>query len=213
VNVDELRHALDDLAGPAPDVTDDARRSVRSRVRRAGLRRVTAVGVVVVVVVGGGVALATRTDRGPSVDTPPAHADVCTPPRAVVSSRVPADVVAWADGPVPTSTQLLPHRPHRAVLGEGAIWTVRSATAVPGTPLEGHWLVKFPWFTRPSGVPRITGRRLDGPGTFTGDANVARDENGTFVTSSLIFSDAGCWKVTARYRGSTLTFPIRVGGG
>jgi hypothetical protein len=125
--------------------------------------------------------------------------------------QVPAAVAAWAGAPVPTSRRVVSQSTHRAVLGEGGIWTIREALTVPGHREGDGWLVKFPWFTIPSGAPTITGRRLDGPGRFEADANVATDASSVFVTSTMKFSEAGCWKVTARYRGSVLTFPIRIG--
>jgi hypothetical protein len=69
----------------------------------------------------------------------------------------------------------------------------------------------MPWFTRPWGIPLITARRLDGSGTFHATANEAIDQNGRWVASNLIFSAAGCWKVTSRYHASTLRFEVRVG--
>ena len=50
------------------------------------------------------------------------------------------------------------------------------------------------WFTTPLGLPSITGRRLDGPGTFRADVNYATDSSGTWVVSDLFFSAPGCWR-------------------
>ncbi len=69
----------------------------------------------------------------------------------------------------------------------------------------------MPWITRPFGIPVITARRLDGSGTFRASANEAIDQNGRWVASNLIFSTAGCWEVTGRYRESMLRFETRVG--
>jgi hypothetical protein len=212
MKVNELHDALEALAGPAPAADADALHSVHQRVRRTRTRWFGAAAVVAIVVVAGAVAFTRSGDDGPSVATAPERADACARlPKAVPPDRVPAAVAAWAGSPVPTSQGVLPGATQRAVLGEGGIWTVREALTVRGQREGDGWLVKFPWFTIPSGTPTITGRRLDGPGRFRADANVAFDASGAFVASGLEFSEAGCWKVTARYRGSTLTFPMRVG--
>jgi hypothetical protein len=113
--------------------------------------------------------------------------------------NAPPDVTRWADG--------------APVIGSGALWTIASASSAPAVHELGVWRVKFPWFTRPAGddVPTIHGRRLYGPGTFRAETNRAFDARGSWVASNLTFSAPGCWEVTARYRGSTLTFPLRVG--
>jgi hypothetical protein len=114
----------------------------------------------------------------------------------VSRSSVPPDVVALG---VP-------------VVGESGLWTVRSALAVRGLYQQGAWRVKFPWFTRPIGLPQISARRLDGPGVFRYDTNLATDEKGRhFVTSTLVFSARGCWEVTGSFRSSSLRFRLHVG--
>jgi len=112
---------------------------------------------------------------------------------------VPHDVAVWAQG--------------RPVVGEGSLWTTRAAVGVPPRRDGTGWLLKFPWLTRPNGLPRIDGRRLNGPGVFHYDVNRAYDARGAFDTSTLHFSTPGCWQVTGRYGSSTLRFQLRVGGG
>jgi len=112
---------------------------------------------------------------------------------------VPHDVAGWAQG--------------RPVVGEGSLWTTRAAVGVPPRRDGTGWLLKFPWLTRPNGLPRIDGRRLNGPGVFHYDVNRAYDARGAFDTSTLHFSTPGCWQVTGRYGSSTLRFQLRVGGG
>ena len=99
----------------------------------------------------------------------------------------------------------------RPVFGEGSLWTYRSAITVRPIRYGVGWHLKFPWFTRPNGLPQINGRRLDGPGTFHYDANRAFDGRGAFNTSTLDFSTPGCWSVTGRYGTSRLRFTLRVG--
>jgi hypothetical protein len=120
-----------------------------------------------------------------------------TPIATVRPAEVPQAVRAWAHG--------------QAVVGHGALWTLRGAIDNAGTPYERGWLFKIPWFTRPFGLPRIDATRLDGTGSFRPSVHRATDEAGTFVTSSLIFSTAGCWQVTSRFDDSVVRFRLPVG--
>jgi hypothetical protein len=118
--------------------------------------------------------------------------------RTVPAADVPTDVRQWAGG--------------RPVIGGGELWTVRSAImAVRDRQVDGVWRLKFPWLTRPFGLPRIDGRRLDGHGTFRADANEAIDQRGKWVVSSLEFLTPGCWEVTARFDRAAITFRLLVG--
>jgi hypothetical protein len=135
-----------------------------------------------------------------SVGTPTAAspASPCaTPVDAVAAAMIPHNVKVWAHG--------------ESVVGGGALWTIRSALGVPGTAYQHTWVVKFPWFTRPFGLPRIDARRVDGPGTFRSSVDRAVDQTGVWVASSLVFSTAGCWEVTSRFDDSVLHFRILVG--
>ena len=96
-----------------------------------------------------------------------------------VHAREPHDVVEWAQG--------------KPVIGEGSLWTIRSAVRVPGVKYGNSWHLKFPWYTRPNGLLRVEGRRLDGPGTFHYDVNRAFDARGPSIRQLSIsrFRDAG----------------------
>jgi hypothetical protein len=132
----------------------------------------------------------TTTSSSPSARTCAASISVVPP------AKVPHDVAAWAQG--------------AAVVGNGALWTKRANINVPGSHQAKIWRVKFSWYTRPFGLPTITGRRLDGTGTFDADANSATDSRGTWVISSFVFSHPGCWQVTGRYRSSTIRFHMHI---
>jgi hypothetical protein len=175
------------------------RRGYELRLRRR--RRLTTLASIVVIVTMFGAAIAvsdTKSSKLSVGQTTPPKAPTCTASVKIVpQALVPRDVAAWADG--------------SAVVGHGALWTIRSAIDVNGTRLpNGVWLLKFPWFTRPFGLPTISGRRLDGKGTFHANADPATDSRGTWVVSSLEFSHTGCWQVTGRYRTSTLRFRVHV---
>jgi hypothetical protein len=134
----------------------------------------------------------------------PAAADARSPVRcvshvrAVPPSKLPPSVRTWSHG--------------ERVFGHGGLWAREGALHLGATKLpDGTRLMKFPWFVIPPGAtPTANARRLDGRGTFAFDANVANADGVVFDTSSLMFSTLGCWRVTARYRGSTVTFDVRV---
>ena len=190
MNIEELREQLEQLAGSPSRPTAEARDGVRRRVnrhrRRMGATSAMAAALVVAII---GVGVWNAQDSPVKVRTVPStanplecRADVGTVP----ANQVPADVAAWADG--------------EPVVGHGALWTIRSAVTVAPAYDKGGWFLKFPWLTRPYGLPKFTGRRLDGAGTFRAEAGPATDQRGTWVVSSLDFSALGCWEVTASYR-------------
>ena len=196
--------------------SDEHRAELLERAYRRGnelrLRRrrwlATLAGIVVLVVAGGtafavsdrndnaklsvGQSSASKTTTSTSANATTCVASISVVPRA----KVPHDVAAWAQG--------------AAVVGDGALWTRRSNIDVPGSHQGNIWRVKFSWYTRPFGLPTITGRRLDGTGTFHADANPATDARGTWVVSSFEFSRPGCWQVTSRYRTSTIRFRMHI---
>jgi hypothetical protein len=81
----------------------------------------------------------------------------------------------------------------------------------PGSMLpDGSLRMKFLWLLATDGPLIVTGRRLDGesrpltseiPDGFLGKG---------FQPSYLIFPTKGCWEVTAKANGSTLTFVTTV---
>jgi hypothetical protein len=75
---------------------------------------------------------------------------------------------------------------------------------------DGSMRMKFLWLLTDDGPLTLEGRRLDGhapplrsiiPEGFVGQG---------FQPSSLVFPTTGCWEVTAKANGSTLTFVTRV---
>jgi len=105
-----------------------------------------------------------------------------------------------------------------SIHGNSVIWThlwpegtVVIRKGGPGFLLaDGSLKMKFLWLMAADGPLTVEGRRLDGetralraeiPDGFAGRG---------FQPSSLIFPTAGCWEVTARSNGSTLSFVTRV---
>ena len=109
-------------------------------------------------------------------------------------------------------------RDNPLIHGNDAIWTslwpdgaVVFKSGGPGFVLaDGSLKMKFLWLLATDGPLTVSGRRLDAearplttemPNDFLGKG---------FQPSYLIFPTAGCWEVTARANGSTLTFVTTV---
>lgn len=103
-------------------------------------------------------------------------------------------------------------------LGNGQIWTdlwpngvivFRKGGAGFVLP-DGSLQMKFLWFLAVDGPLTITGRRLDAPAPPLRTAMSAQAPAAGFQPSALIFPTTGCWEVTAKAGGSTLTFVTAV---
>jgi hypothetical protein len=104
------------------------------------------------------------------------------------------------------------------IYGNDAIWTSLwpDGTVVfkkggPGFLLaDGSLKMKFLWLLAGDGPLAVTGRRLDGEAPpLTAQMSDGFRGRG-FQPSYLIFPTVGCWEVTARANGSTLTFVTAV---
>jgi hypothetical protein len=203
MNIEELRAQLEQMAGPEPRPTGDAREAVHRRVRRArrraGAMTATAAVLVIAIVVAGIHVAQDSPVRVRTLEstTPTTPAECTTSPPTVPPADVPSDVAKWAsDAPV---------------VGGGALWSERSILLGPVLHDSGVYRMKVSWLTRPFGIPTFSARRLDGPGTFHGNGNQAIDERGEWVVSSLEFSAAGCWAVTVSYQDAAISYQILIG--
>jgi hypothetical protein len=70
--------------------------------------------------------------------------------------------------------------------------------------------MKFRWFLSVDGPLEIAGRRLDAPAPPLRAAMSAQPPGAGFQPSALVFPTTGCWEVTAKASGSTLTFVTAV---
>ena len=142
---------------------------------------------------------------------------------------VPALVLLMLTGhPARNATQGLP-------LGPCGVTISRAADHSFGTPLLSTWLwsegtivfkpggpgfvtgggalgMKFPWMRGVRGTLKITGRRLDGA---AGSIRLEAKDNGELgiQPSHLIFSEPGCWEVSAQVgerADSRITFVTKV---
>ena len=94
------------------------------------------------------------------------------------------------------------------------LWPDGTVVFRPGGPgsvlADGALRMKFIWVKRPGATLRIEGTRLDGPAPSLRFDIPGGFDGEYFQPSALIFPAPGCWKVTARAGGKSLTFVTRV---
>jgi hypothetical protein len=102
--------------------------------------------------------------------------------------------------------------------GNGELWTTLppNGTVVfrPGGPgivrPDGSSSMKFPWWRGVEGKLIIEGERLDAASPpLDADVPEGYGEIG-FQATALIFRTPGCWQVTGRVGGTSLTFAVKV---
>ncbi|HEX8083307.1 MAG TPA: hypothetical protein VF529_03390 [Solirubrobacteraceae bacterium] len=153
-----------------------------------------ALAVAALATVGAYVAIASRDDEpdGTGEDRDPTGCDVAAPkPGSAISGTFGSEL-----------TVLVP--PHE---DDGVPPGMTQGRRQP----DGSIYAKILWRRDPkraSGRFRVTGRRLDGPGSRL-RASVNQDHR-KFVPSSLIFSDPGCWAVRARSGRARVRYVVRV---
>jgi hypothetical protein len=70
--------------------------------------------------------------------------------------------------------------------------------------------MKWPWWRGVHGELTITGQRLDAPAPpWQSDIPEGYGETG-FQATALIFPTAGCWEITGKADGASLTFVVLV---
>ena len=102
--------------------------------------------------------------------------------------------------------------------GNGRLWVelyrrgvIRPANYGRALP-NGTIAVKFPWTRGVEGRLTITGRRLDAPAP-PARARIPKGYGRTgFQSTAVLFPTTGCWEVTGRVAGASLTFVTRVAG-
>ncbi len=92
--------------------------------------------------------------------------------------------------------------------GNGALWVGVPPANVVLTPkaADGSVGTKFGWWREAIGALTIDGRRLDGPAPLLRAAVPDGYGDRGFQPSSITFPSEGCWEVTGRVGGATLTF-------
>lgn len=107
--------------------------------------------------------------------------------------------------------------------GTGALWTMlaREGEVWEGLPHYGGafgqktlwWSQGYSLTAEPTPSITVTGRRLDGPGSFEAGepgTNGSREDIGSFMLVGVDIPTTGCWELTARYGGAELTYVVLV---
>jgi len=95
---------------------------------------------------------------------------------------------------------------------DGEVWKGWVTSTPPALPQKTFWW-SADW--KPGEEPQptivVTGRRLDGPESFTfGPGTNASADFGTAILVGIDIPAYGCWELTAQYRLATLTYVVSV---
>lgn len=196
--------------------------------RRAKVgRAVTAAlgGLAVIVVVIGGV-VAAGSLRSPSTIDP---AGAATPAPSATTREVrgcpltiPPEPAFVPPSPYPSlyPNPNVPEADDKQWYGTPALWTTLESEGevwrdLPDEDGNGKFFEKTFWWSesRPPESPiSVTGRRLDEPGSFEtrgAGGGGHREDVGSFMLVGVEMP-AGCWEITATYRGTELSYVILV---
>jgi hypothetical protein len=112
--------------------------------------------------------------------------------------------------------------PSQPWIGTEKLWTMLSFWGKVERDNLGHevpkiswWSAGYDWQKEPNPSLTITGRRLDGPSApliFDGVSNAYIEGRGSFMPSSVHLPTLGCWEITGHYKGTDLTFVVKVVG-
>jgi hypothetical protein len=148
----------------------------------------------------------------------PRHPATSNPPTGTAPESPVRDVALSGSQfqcPVTLPNDSVPpgEKPSSDDFGNGDLWTLLwpNGTVIfePGGPGEqGDDLslsMKWPWWRGVAGSLEVDGTRLDAPGIL--GASIPEGYGGIgFQATALIFSEPGCWKVTAHVGDRSLTF-------
>ena len=91
---------------------------------------------------------------------------------------------------------------------EGEVWSELPKNEGMFTQKTFSWSDGYSWREDTTPPITVTGRRLDGPGSFDAvgpGTNGFRGDIGSFMLVGIEIPAAGCWELTARYGDAALT--------
>ena len=134
-----------------------------------------------------------------SLDTP-------TPSPVGMASGCPRTVIHHVVGPPGSSAQDLV--PGTSAYGNGKLVTLLNVTGEikPIIRRNGSMWWKFPWWRLVRGRLTISGRRLDAPAPPRIPVVPNGYGPGGFQASGVIFPRQGCWQITGKLAGTSVTF-------
>jgi len=97
---------------------------------------------------------------------------------------------------------------------DGEVWGPWLYASPPALPQKTFWWsVDWKSADEPEPTIIVTGRRLDGPGSFTfGPGTNASADFGTAMLVGIDIPSYGCWELTAQFRQSKLSYVVSVVG-
>jgi len=117
-----------------------------------------------------------------------------------------------------------PPDPGTEWFGTARLWTIltRDGEVWDGLPLGADgllsqktfwWSADFDVHTEQKPAITVTGKRLDGPGLLAAPApgTNAQAEFGSAMLQGIGIPSSGCWRITATYRGASLSYIVWVG--
>jgi hypothetical protein len=142
---------------------------------------------------------------------------------SAASSPLPScDVTKPVPAFVPPEGELIEAPFGEAWFGRAGLYT---ALDVNGDVWDGlpksdaGWGQKTFWWSvdwlpdeEPAPAIRVTGERLDAPGTLAAGpgTNASAADIGTAMLVGVTFPEPGCWRLTARYRDASLSYTVLV---
>jgi hypothetical protein len=186
---------------------------------QAAITTLVVLGLAVIVIVriapsggadsGGGSASVPAPPRSAS---PASRAITCSP------SRPEPVFVAPAPGPAPAappayykSSWFGTARLWTMLLDDGEIWRHLPTNPNGLSQKTFWWSVDWDSAAEPEPLMAVTGHRLDAPGSFSfGPGTNAGADFGTAMLVGIDVPTGGCWEITGRYRGATLSYTVLV---
>jgi hypothetical protein len=157
-----------------------------------------------------------------STGSPPSGASTGRSPSASISP-VPCNVTLPKPVYVPPKPTLLtpPAYYDSDWYGSARLWTMldRQGESWSGWVYPPPYPQKTFWWSadwnpteEPMPAITVTGKRLDRPGSFVygPGTNASADWGSTAMLVGVDFPTTGCWELTARYRGATLSYVAEV---
>jgi hypothetical protein len=147
-------------------------------------------------------------ERGQQTRTPDVTQHGATDVGALPSHRPRGCPVTPPNHSIPPGQEGNPGATRAPYHGNGRLWTVLPPSGIirNASRRDGSIMEKGPFWRAVHGPLTISGRRLDGPAPSL-RAFIPEGYNSTgFQATAIIFPEEGCWSVTARAGGASLTF-------
>jgi len=151
--------------------------------------------------------------------------------RHLIFAMLPLSAFAQCASTASTMKPFVPPKPYPATAyngkswyGTAELWTVPwdNVRVIHGNARISakfvYWRAGFDWLQEPQPLLSVVAKRLDAPAplVWAGQANGVThnpdsDNPGDMaMMTGIAFTEAGCWEVSATYRGHTLSYVLNV---